>query len=479
MAFELRCPDCGSKLRLAEAPEAGTEIECPKCTHVFTAPRNDDDGEQAPAFAGAAAKKKKKRLFDDADDAPQDKKRSDGDDAPPVKADGEKAKKKKKKDDKKNQPKKRRAKKKETNPLVLVFISVGALMVLGIVITALVVFYGRKSPSEEMMAYLPNDTHSVSGLNYGHTAKYPEFFKVAVTPTVQDRNFKHAADALAKALKVETDDMLDYMVTGETRHGDVIVLRTKTDFDTTALSKLPGAKKGNADFYTVADIPNAPSLANCRVFAPTPRIVVFSASTIPDATFRSMMSPDPKAEKSILVRMGPLGKEVSRGTWWGFRLVDGNLNKPTAPLNPEQAGAAGGAITNDNDRAVKQLAFDSAGKAKGYGFKIALQSKTAKFTAVIWYNDEDSSKALYDKFKDSDLVKASDDASLDPPRWWKGFMQGFGDRRVGNNLMTNIGARKRGELFIVYSEVDTKDVMPGVASIVNKIIPPPPPPGQQ
>jgi hypothetical protein len=442
---------------------------------VFTAPRRDDDEEKVAV--AAEAPRKKKRLFeDDEDDAPKKKKRpaDDGDAAPPVKAEGDDAKaKKKKKDDKKNQPRKRRAKKKETNVMLLVFVCVGALMVLGVTITALVVFYGRKSPSEEMMAYLPNDTHSVSGLNYGHTAKYQQFFEQSVAPTVQERTFKHAADALARTLKVETVDMLDYMVTGETRNGDVIILRTKTEFDTTALSRLPGAKKGNADFYTVADIPKAPALANCRVFAPTPRIVVFVPSTIPDATFRSMMSPDPKSEKSILVRMGPLGKEVSRGTWWGFRLVEGNQNKVLPPANPQE-GQAGASYSNDKERAVQQMAFETAGKSKGYGFKIALQSKTAKFTVVVWYNDEDASKALYDKYKESDLVKAADDASLDAPRWWYGYMQGFGDKRVGNNLLTNIGAKKRGELFIMYSEVDTKDVMPGVSTIVNKIIPPPP-----
>lgn len=449
MAFELRCPDCGSKLRLPEAPEAGTEVECPKCTHVFTARTPDDDEAPRPKKRAPTAEGEAKP------------KASDG-------GSGDKPRKKKKKDDKKNQPKRRRAKKKETNPMLLVFVCVGALMVLGIVITALVVFFGRKSPAEEMLAYLPNETHSVAGLNYGHTAKYSEFFKTAVTPTVSGRAFKLAADALAKALNTQTEDMLDYMVYGETTKGDVIVLRMKTDIDTTALSKLPGAKK-TGEFYTVSDIPGVPSMAGGRVFAPTPRIVVFVPPSIPENSFRQMLAPDPTAEKSIVQRMGPMGKELSRGTWWGFRLVEGGMNKPLPPST--EPGGEGAAFSSDNERAVKQIAAESAGKSKGYGFKVSLQSKTAKFTVVIWHQDEDAAKALTDKFKESDLVKASEDASLDPPRWWKAYMQGFGDRRVGNNLMTNVGAKRRGELFIMYSEVDTKDVMPGVSSIVGKVMP--------
>ena len=462
MAVELRCPDCGSKLRLGEAPEPGTEIECPKCNHVFTA-RATDDG----ADAGEAHRKKKKPAA--AEDRPaKPDEAAAGDDA-------DKPKKKKKEKD--NQPKKKRAKKKETNPMMLVFVCVGAVMIVGVVVTALVVFFGRKSPAEEMIAYLPDDTHSASGLNYGHCMKY-EIFAKKVNDVAKLREFKFAADAACGAAGGKTEEDLDYMVTGEGKNGQVIVLRMKKDYDAGALAKIPGAKKGNGDFYTFSAIQGAPSLDGGRVFAPTPRILVFVPGTIPDNTFRAMMKPDPESEKSMVKRMGPLGKEVIRGTWWGFRLVEGGLNKFNPP--PPQGGGRPGQLAagqDDATRTQQELAAQVAGNAKGYGFKISIQSRTAKFTAVVWQKDEEAAKSTYDKFKESDLVKASDDASLDPPRWYKAFSSQIGDKKIGNNLLTNIGGKKRGELFIVYSEVDTKDMQESTQTIVNKFIPGPNPYG--
>ena len=106
MAVELRCPDCGSRLRLPTAPEPGTEVECPKCTHVFTARAPEDDADERP---------RKKARDEDAEDRP----REEGGVQTKTK---KKGKGKKKADD--NMPKRKRAKKKETNPMVLVFVSI-------------------------------------------------------------------------------------------------------------------------------------------------------------------------------------------------------------------------------------------------------------------------------------------------------------------------------------------------------------------
>jgi hypothetical protein len=451
MAIELRCPDCGSKLRLPEAPEPGTEIECPKCTHVFTAraPDEDDRPRKRPA---------------EADEKPAEENR-DGVEAP-----------KKKKLKKKDMPRKKRAKKKETNPMMLVLLCVFALMFVGILVTGIALYFSRKPAAYEMMTYVPEDAHSVAGLNYYHCTKYPEFFK-QVDGACQGRTFKKLADALAKAVGGETSDVLDYVLYSETKSGDVIVLRTQKEIDTGLLSKLPGARKQPAingqEYYLINDVDGAGGFTQVRVFAPTNRIVVFCPGSIPDGVFRKMLAGDADSDKAMVKRMGPLGKEVTKGTWWGFRLIDGNLNKPVPPA-PPGAGQQGSMVGNSGDQDVQKIAAEAAGNAKGYGFKISVGSRTTRFTAVVWHRDEDAAKGLYDKFKDSDVVKAADDASLDPPRWWKAYMSGFGDKRVGNNLLTNAGAKRRGELFILYSEVDTKDVMSGIGSIVNKIIPTPP-----
>ena len=51
MAFDIRCPECKAKLRLDEAPDPDTPIECPLCGSQFAAP------DQAPAADGKPAKK--------------------------------------------------------------------------------------------------------------------------------------------------------------------------------------------------------------------------------------------------------------------------------------------------------------------------------------------------------------------------------------------------------------------------------------
>lgn len=460
MATELRCPDCGSKLRLKTAPEPGTEIECPKCTFVFTArPQEDDAADEPPAKTPPA-----------------------DDDERPKAAEGEKAK-KKKGGDKPKGPKKRRAKKKETNKTVLIFALVGALVFLGSLTTLLVWFFGRTPASYEMLNYLPEDTHSVMGLNVGHCQKYAEFNK-QVENAYGDKAFRKAGDAAAKALGMEYVDLVDYMVYGESKNGDVIVLRSKKEFDRAGLAKLPGAKsqQGGA-YYTVSDIPGMNGFTGLRVFAPTNRLIVFCPGSIPENVFRNMLKGQAdNPDKSMVKRMGPLGKRVVRGTWWGFRLIEGHPpNKPLPP--PAQNAATGDGQTfspgDEGQRSIKQLASDSAGSAKGYGFKVSIGSRTARFEVVIWQKDDEAAKSLITKFRESDLAK-SDDASIDPPRWWKTFMQGMGDRKIANEMFTSVGAKTSGDVFIIYTEIDTKLVMTGISSMVGKGTTPnslPEPPG--
>ncbi len=448
MAVELKCPDCSAKLRLKVAPEAGTEIECPKCTHVFSAPRLDDEDEPLP--------KKKKRPAPDTDDEakPRRKKKKAGKGNAKAKSD---------------QPKKRRAKKKETNPMVLVGVILFGLMVLGLVVTLLVWFLGRKPAAYEMLNYVPEDAHSVTGLNISHIQKYPEFFK-SCEQAYATKGFKLAGDAFAKALGSEANDVLDYMVYAESLRGDTLILRTKTEYDTDALSKLPGAKKQSLDghtYYLISDIAGMTGITRTRVFAPTNRLVVFCAGSIPDSVFKNMMNGYEGNEKSMNVRSGELGKRVTRGTWWGLRLFDTNpKNKPAPPPKVEQSGT--GMPIDEGDRATKEIASTTTSSAKGYGFKISVGSRTMRLEVDVWMRDEESATSMYDKFKESTLAKGDEE---EPPRWWKKFMQGLGDKKIGNELLTNVGAKASGEVFIFYSELDTKLMMTALGSLVNKVVP--------
>jgi hypothetical protein len=206
-----------------------------------------------------------------------------------------------------------------------------------------------------------------------------------------------------------------------------------------------------------------------RVFAPTDRLVVFCPGTIPDAIFRSMLKGNSdNPEKSVVERMGALGKRVTRGTWWGFRLIEGNVNKPQGPppVNPNAEG--GGGAADEGERALRQITSDAAGSSRGYGFKISIGSRTARLELVVWHKDEDAARSWYDKFKESTLAKGDEE---EPPRWWKKFIQGFGDKKMQNELLSAVGAKSSGELFYLYSEVDTPIFMTGMSSVVGKVVP--------
>ena len=268
------CPGCRAKLRLPTAPEEGSEIECPKCATVFAAegnaasPRVDED-------------QPRKKSTDDDDDRPRKKKKDK-----PAKSGGEKGKRKLKK-----------LKKRKSNPYVLWGAVLSGLLLLGIFIGAILWFFNRKSASQEMMMYLPDDCDEVSGINLGHLQKYPEFYK-SCESAFGNTGFKHAADIFCDALGEKTNDVVDYVVQGVGRAGGTgqevaaTVFHTKVDYDTTLLSKLSGANKGTrngVDYYLISDIPGL-NYGGIKVFAPTKRLVVFCRADTPDAKFDAMLN---------------------------------------------------------------------------------------------------------------------------------------------------------------------------------------------
>jgi hypothetical protein len=447
MAVEFRCPECRTKLRLASAPDPGEEVECPKCAHVFP----------APDLAEAGYKPKKKSAPAGDEDRPK-KSAEDGaaGEKPPEKA-----------ADKKKLPKRKKAKKKKSNPLVLVGVVLGALAFLGVMVGALVWFLGRKSAAVEMMSYLPEDTTEAVGLNINHLQKYPEFYK-QVEPLYANTSFKRTADTLARALGTDVNDLVDYAVMGFGRSGSAIVLRTKKEFDTEGLKKLPGAKEQTADglrYYRITDI-SGTGFSGTRAFAPTNRLVVFCPGTIPDGTFRNMLKGNKdNADKALVGRMGPLGTRVSKGTWWLFRVGDRLI-----PPRPAPAAAApdGGFGTGTNEEAqLAEMMAKEATSAKGVGFKASVGSREIRFEVVVWYPDGEKASSTAKKWKESELAKGDEG---EPPRWWKSVTSKVGgDKKIQIQLLSNIGFTSSGELFVARTAVDTVVLGNSAGGIVNAL----------
>ncbi|HEX4614043.1 MAG TPA: hypothetical protein VH092_38025 [Urbifossiella sp.] len=446
MAVELRCPDCRARLKLKTAPEPGTEVECPECNAVFEAP---DDGDAAPA--------RSRRAADDGDDRPR--RTGDDDDRPRKK---EKKEKPPKAGADPKAPRKRKAKKKETNRTLLTVLIILGVLFLAVVIGMLVWFFTRKPAAYELMNYLPPDCNSVQGANLGHVRKYVEFYK-KFESAVNETGFKKAGDAAAKAVGASPDDFIDYMVTGSSPKGEsALVIKAKAEFDGSQLSKLPGAKAGTADgrtYYTVDPIPGV-FAGRLRVFAPTPRLVVFCPESVPPGTFSKMIAgnaADP--DNAVPTRLGALGKQASRGTAWTVILLDTN-NRPKAP---EKKDAPGGAGEFDG------LAATTVQSAKGFALKTSVRSRVVRFEAMVLFNDPEPARNLLLKYRDSALAK-SDDASIEPPRFWKDFAQSVvGNKKVGIELFSTLSARTSGDIFIISAESETTTIMDAAGGMVGKM----------
>lgn len=426
MAVELRCPDCRAKLRLAEDPEPGTEVECPECNAVFPAP--DPDTGEVPDDRGGAKKKKKKGS-----------KKAQG----PV--------------DK--TPRKRKGKKKEPNKTAMTFVIIGAVLFLSLVIGLLTWYFTRKPASYEMMGYLPEDAIEAVGLNIGHMHKYAEF-KKTVEPTYSQQGFQNAINALATAMGLKPDEVPDYMLQGWGPSGGSLVIRTKKEFDAADLKKLPGAAEGKADgetYYSIAGFPKLFGGGPLKVFSPKKRTIVFCEYNLPDGLFRKMLTGN-KDGDTLNTRLGPLGKRTTRGTFWWISV----LNTSNRPVAPKDKGDGSGAFLT--------TAAGAAAKGRGVGFKASLGSRAVKFELALWFEDSDIPYEMYKKDRDSDFVKAQDDSSLDPPKWWKDFGEKrIGSKKVMNELFVNFGFTSSGDLYVVYSECETRILMEALPTIVGQI----------
>ena len=230
MAFDIRCPECQAKLRLDEAPEADTPIECPRCGSQFSTPRK-------------SARKKKA--------APAEKKKFS----------------------KADMPKKRQVKKKKTNPIILVGSIVAGFTLLIGVGFMMVYFLNRAGKVEEMLTYVPDSCNWARGVNVSQLAKYPgyknEVEKYMTAPVTA------AANELAAAAGHDPDRFVDYLVIAKNRGvGTMYVFRTQRSFKPAALGEglNGGTPQGDGTYRMAGSAPGV--LAGATVHMPTTRLVV-------------------------------------------------------------------------------------------------------------------------------------------------------------------------------------------------------------
>lgn len=433
MAVELRCPGCRAKLRLKSDPEPGTEVECPKCGTTFPAPEPEAE-----------------------DEAPRKKKNDDGEG-------GKKPKKTKTKTAAEPRgPRKRRAKKRETSKAALIgVISAAVLMVLAVT-GVLIWFFTRTPKAMEMLYYAPEDAQVATGMNIGHAQKYPEFYQ-SIKGVVNQAAFKQPADAIAKAAGTDVERLVEQAIHAESLSGgSSIIIRTKAEFDDSALAKLPGAAKQSLDGRTYYVAPNMfAGGQRARVFAPTNRLVVVCPEGMKEPVFRKILSGHADNRDATLgVRMGELGKRVTRGTFWQMAVFDQQFKAPAAPQSQAKENGP------DEEAAFQKVVADALGGAKGYGIKASLGSREVRLEMVVWYNDGEKAANFAKKMKESDLGKGDE---ADPPRWFKSKTQQMGDKKIAAQLLSNIGFGSSGPLFYAKSSVETVELKQSGGNIISKV----------
>jgi hypothetical protein len=315
-----------------------------------------------------------------------------------------------------------------------------------------------------MMLYLPDDCDEVSGINLGHLQKYPEFYTNSKT-SFANTGFKKAADQFSKALGQETDETITYVVQGEGNGLGATVLRTKEEFDTGLLSRLPNAKKGTrngVDYYVIDDIPEL-GYGGIKVFAPTNRIVVFTRFDTPDNKFDAMLtghagSPD----ATPFARSGQLGKQVVRGTAWKFMIYGRSVTKLTMP-----AQASGGS-ESDEDMLKREIA-EILANAKGCGYKASVGSREVRGEFVVWYKDSDEANGMLKKWREKEWVQ---DEEKDPPKSLKALASKSGGGKTAVNVIRDgFALRQSGETFIMRTAMDVNLLKSGVSSLVSAFNP--------
>ena len=315
MPFETRCPECAAKLRLDDAPPAGTPVECAKCGTLFVPPR----AAKAKAAAGAKpAKSARPRDDEDEDDAPRR----------PA-ADSAKAGIKKPKSiavDKtanpNNKGKKRKAKKKVTNPVFLLAAIAFGFGGLTVVFFTMIYFLNRAGKVQEMLTYVPADVNWVRGVNVGSMRKFPGYANEVDKFYTLD--VKAATDKLATAAGHDPSEFLDYLMIAKLRPagggtGTMYVLRSSRSIKADVLAAGLGATEAPVNGERGFKFPvNAPGiLAGATMILPTSRVVAIFA---PGPMQGSMASASTVGKggkgDSFALKLNATGRVVIRGSMW-------------------------------------------------------------------------------------------------------------------------------------------------------------------
>lgn len=382
MAFDIRCPECKAKLRLDEAPDPDTPIECPRCGSQFEAP---DDA--APAAGGKAKAKKP------AGGPPQRKK----------------------------------AKKKKTNPAVLLIAIFAGLVCIVAIGFGLHWFVGRAGKVEEMLTCVPGECNWARGVNTGQLVNYPGYndqvskFKTA--------SVQAASDDVARAAGQDPADFLNYLVIAKSRQtsgtGTMYVFRSKKKFNKDALGTgLPGAATYQVNGETCYRTNGSGLLAGAVVYCPSDRIVVI----VPQGQMQNQLisgAVNGKSNKkdSFAGQLDTSGWMAAKGSIWLIIRQTGALSN----YIPDSLGEAAKDFPKLEEKAKKAKTFAQWTTPGGSG---------VRFGAAIECESSKDADELPSYFRKGPLGQGDES---EPPNGFKRSFNFTGDKRGFGEMMQYMG----------------------------------------
>ena len=447
MPFETRCPECAAKLRLDDAPPAGTPIECAKCGTLFVPPRaaktkpngspgkssrpprdEDDQGDKALRQQAKGGIKKPKSITVEKTANPN------------------------------NKGKKRKAKKKVTNPVFLLAAIAFGFGGLIIVFATMIYYLNRAGKVQEMLTYVPPDVNWVRGVNVSLLAKYPGYASEVTkfyTPEI-----KAATDKLAAAAGHDHSEYLDYLMVAKQRGGaggTMYVFRTaraiKIDVFASQLGASESPVNGERAFKCGPGMPGV--LAGATVIVPTNRIVVVVAPGGGQAGMASASTVGKGGKgDSFALKLDATGKVVIRGTIW---------------LLMRNTGALSGYMEASMKVVDKDFSVvaDKSKAAPMFGVWTSPGGSGVRVGAAFQCADRDTAAAVVKYMKNGPLGK--DDESEAPNQLKAANVQFISDKKIFGEFMQNVKYAQERECAYTVSAL-TNDNAKRIMETFNKAL---------
>lgn len=387
MAFDIRCPECKAKLRLDEAPDPDTPIECPRCGSQFAAP---DESPAAPERKRSAKK--------------------------PTAA-----------------PKRKRAKKKRTNPAVLLVAIFAGLVCIGLIGWGLSWFAGRAGNVEEMLTYVPGECNWARGVNTGQLARYPGYNDQVAR--FVNANVKGAVDDCARAAGQDSAEFLNYLVIAKSRQtsgtGTMYVFKSNKKFNRAAVgAALPGSAPATVAGETCYRTNGAGVLAGAVVYLPTDRVIVIVT---------------PGSQQNQLINGAVAGKTNKKESFAGKLDTAGWMAvKGSIWLVIRQTGALQNYVSDSMGEAAKDFPrLDEKAKSGGKTFAqwTTPGGTGVRFGAALETGSSKDAGELVSYFRNGPLGKEDES---EPPNKLRQVFSFSADKRAFGEMMQYMSYRKTG-----------------------------------